>query len=177
MGTHGLWGFIIASRRYACFSCYDSYPVGLGADVVKFILSLEPEDYEEMAELVDDITWLSEARAESKPPVEIQEKYVKLGFADAPAGDATFGSWSDLLHKRENAVVLPMIQTGELMHMVDSSTFLHHSWCLWAYFIDFEQKKLETWEHSARKPDEITFDDLIKCGLEGYLARFKYTRS
>ena len=49
MGTRGLIGLIIAGKRHAAYNQFDSYPDGLGRDVVKFILSLTPEQWDEMA--------------------------------------------------------------------------------------------------------------------------------
>ena len=37
--------------------------------------------------------------------------------------------------------------------------------CEWAYFIDFENHKLETWK-DGKKFDEISFEDLAKVGKE-----------
>ena len=79
MGTCGLLGFIILGQRYATYNHWDSYPNGLGKNIVEFILSLTPEDYNTMALLVTQITWVD---SESTPSPELQERYQKLGFAD-----------------------------------------------------------------------------------------------
>ena len=53
MGTCGLLGFIFLGQRHAAYNHLDSYPDGLGVNIVDFILSLKPEDYATMARLVD----------------------------------------------------------------------------------------------------------------------------
>jgi hypothetical protein len=38
----------------------------------------------------------------------------------------------------------------------------------WAYFIDFENRELETWDGNISHI--VTFEDLVKGGVERYLA-------
>ncbi|KAF8901878.1 hypothetical protein CPB84DRAFT_1824505 [Gymnopilus junonius] len=170
MGTRGLLGFIIAAQRYGSYNHWDSYPSGLGADIVKFILGLGPENCDEMAKLVAEITWVNEAE---KPTVEIQDKYSKAGFSNVGIGEQSLSDWYCLLAKTQGAAALPAIQSGELKHMIDSRDFLANGlFCEWAYFIDFENRKLETWARTERL-DEMTFDELVKDGVEGFLARLE----
>ena len=49
MGTRGLIGFIINGARQGTYNHFDSYPCGLGNDVIKFIMSLTKEDIKDMA--------------------------------------------------------------------------------------------------------------------------------
>lgn len=56
MGTRGLLGFIIRAQRHAAYNHYDSYPEGLGVGIVKFLLSLEPEDIAEMDRKLREVT-------------------------------------------------------------------------------------------------------------------------
>ena len=56
MGTRGLLGLIVEGKRHAAYNHWDSYPSGLGAKIVKFILSLSREEYAKMTALVQAIT-------------------------------------------------------------------------------------------------------------------------
>jgi hypothetical protein len=56
MGTRGLIGLIIAGKRHAVYNHFDSYPDGLGRDVVRFIISLTKEEIEELINLLEEIT-------------------------------------------------------------------------------------------------------------------------
>jgi hypothetical protein len=120
MGTRGLLGFIIRGQRHSAHNQYDSYPEGLGKEIVEFILSLTPEDYSTMAHLVAEINWV---KWRSKPSLELQERYQKLGFADLSEGSRRPGDWYCLLRKTQGAPALPAIQSGELKHMLESSKF------------------------------------------------------
>lgn len=57
MGTRGLLGFIINGVRRGSYNHWDSYPSGLGLDVVRFILGLTPEQIDKMAERLQAVEW------------------------------------------------------------------------------------------------------------------------
>jgi hypothetical protein len=89
-------GFIILGQRHSAFNLDDSYPEGLGKDVVDFILSLTPEDYPTMARLIAEITWVD---SESTPSPELQEHYQKLGFTARRVSYRSPEDWYCLLRK------------------------------------------------------------------------------
>ena len=57
MGTRGLLGHIIKGKKRATYNHFDSYPSGLGNDLVAFIKSLTPEQIEKMKEMLEGIEW------------------------------------------------------------------------------------------------------------------------
>ena len=118
MGTRGLIGFIIAAQRHASYNHFDSYPSGLGADIVKFILSLSDEEIDKMVKVVSDLKWVD---GDVEPSAEIQEHYVKAGFSDLSVGRQSTADWYCLLRKVQGAAILPAIQSGELQHVIESS--------------------------------------------------------
>ncbi|KAJ3507441.1 hypothetical protein NLJ89_g6303 [Agrocybe chaxingu] len=164
MGTRGLLGFIIGAQRHADYNHYDSYPDALGHDIVAFLLSLKgPEDYEKMAGLVRNITWVDEA---STPSPELQRKYSELGFSNPQVSNQSLEEWYCLLDKMQGAAALPAIQNGDLEHLVESIDFIEDTlFCEWAYFIDFENRKFETWAY-GEKLDEVAFQVLVEKGQE-----------
>jgi len=115
-----------------------------------------------MACCVAEITWVD---SESKPSPEMQEHYQKLGFSELECNQE---EWYFLLHKMQGAPALPAIQSGELKHLEES---LGGDWN-WAYFIDFENRLLETWAYEIFL-DVVTFEDLAKDGVEKYVARME----
>ena len=56
MGTRGLLGFILRGKRHAAYNHWDSYPNGLGKDIVAFILSLSDEDIALIIRNISEIT-------------------------------------------------------------------------------------------------------------------------
>jgi hypothetical protein len=53
MGTCGLLGFIIKGKTNGSYNHFDSYPTGLGLDIIEFILSLSNDDIKKMAEQLE----------------------------------------------------------------------------------------------------------------------------
>ena len=56
MGTRGLIGFIIKGKRRATYNHFDSYPEGMGNDVIRFILSLDEDQIKQMQLLVKQVS-------------------------------------------------------------------------------------------------------------------------
>ncbi|KJA23265.1 hypothetical protein HYPSUDRAFT_40065 [Hypholoma sublateritium FD-334 SS-4] len=131
MGTRGLLGFIIASCRHAIYNRYDSYPHGLGLEIVTFILELEQKDYAEMDARLRKVSWNTQPT-----------------YADHKAWD-----------------FIRDVQMGvENLEVGDYVDFLHDGiFCEWAYFIDFQNQKLEVWS-VGRIRTELTFDEIIAEG-------------
>ncbi|KDR84323.1 hypothetical protein GALMADRAFT_237101 [Galerina marginata CBS 339.88] len=169
MGTRGLLGFIIRAQRHASYNHFDSYPSGLGQDIAEFILGLSPEEYDTMARLVNEIIWVD---PDSTPSPELQERYQKAGFINLRAGMQRPSDWNCLLDKTQGAAALPAIKSGELQHMPESMDFLKDGlFCEWAYFIDFENRKLETWR-GGKMVNEVTFEKLVEVG-KGYMGKWR----
>ena len=57
MGTRGLVGHIIRGRQKASYNHFDSYPPGLGLELMKFILSLLDEQIQQMINNLEKIEW------------------------------------------------------------------------------------------------------------------------
>jgi hypothetical protein len=116
MGTRGLLGLIIQAQRHAAYNHFDSYPAGLGQEIVNFILSLQPNDYAIMERNLRDIEWVKE---DTTPTPEVQKYYSELGFADLEVNRKRLGDWYCLLRKVQGAAALPEILKGNLKHMID----------------------------------------------------------
>lgn len=56
MGTRGFIGFIIKGKRRGCYVQYDSYPEGLGVQIVMFILSLSAEQRQLMIQRLQEVS-------------------------------------------------------------------------------------------------------------------------
>ncbi|PVH87673.1 hypothetical protein DL98DRAFT_509877, partial [Cadophora sp. DSE1049] len=114
MGTSGLLGLIIKGKRHAAYNHFDSYPAGLGQDIVAFILGLTDEEIENMAARVAEITWVSR---DSPPTKEQQEYYNSLNFANLRVSEQRLDDWYCLPHKMQGAAALPQILNGKLKHL------------------------------------------------------------
>ncbi|TID23420.1 hypothetical protein E2P81_ATG02991 [Venturia nashicola] len=144
MPTRGLLGFRRKGIRKASQNNYDSYPEGLGKEIIEFILNLSDTDHDRMQEHLENLTWVD---LNSKPDEASVERYTQLGLSDeetlryGPAED-----WYMLLHRMQGGRCLPAILKGDLLHLIDDSAFLEDTmFCEWAYYIDFEEEELEVW--------------------------------
>jgi len=81
--------------------------------------------------------------------------------------------WYCLLHKMQGAPALPAIQSGELKHLVEywDEKVNDCDW-EWAYFLDFENRLLETWAYE-KMLNITTFEELGKDGVDKYVARME----
>ncbi|KJA23264.1 hypothetical protein HYPSUDRAFT_40064 [Hypholoma sublateritium FD-334 SS-4] len=131
MGTRGLFGYIIDSRRRAIYHPHDAYPDGLGYDVVSFILKVKPKNYALWIEGLRKVTW-SRNQTSGNPEAWYLIEGIQKG--------------------REN------------LKAEDSVSFLRDRlFCEWAYFIDFQNQKMEVWS-AGRILAELTFDEIIAEG-------------
>lgn len=55
MGTRGLIGLRLHNERYGAYNHWNSFPEMLGVEVVRFILSLNPEDLVTMIERANNV--------------------------------------------------------------------------------------------------------------------------
>ena len=55
MGTRGLLGFIIKGVRKGTFNRWDSYPEGIGKEMVDFIMSLDDEACKLMVKRLEEV--------------------------------------------------------------------------------------------------------------------------
>ena len=57
MGTRGLLGYVIKGKKKGSYNHWDSYPVGLGWAIMKWIRSLSDADITKMIEQLEKIEW------------------------------------------------------------------------------------------------------------------------
>ncbi|RKF59819.1 hypothetical protein OnM2_056055 [Erysiphe neolycopersici] len=172
MGTRGLLGLIIGGKRRGIYNHWDSYPSGLGKDIVKFILSLKPEQWDEMVKILNEITWVSQ---NDEADEATAEKYLALGYGRKRLlefDDEVDSSWTDLLNDCRGADNLIEMQKGNLKHAIEAVHFHQDTlFCEWAYFIDFEKRTLESYQ-ALDLLDTVSFDDLKEVGLK-YIERLE----
>ena len=63
MGTRGLLGFVTRKGKKGTDNHFDSYPTGLGWEIMQWIKSLSEEQIQQMAERVENIQWYFHPRS------------------------------------------------------------------------------------------------------------------
>jgi hypothetical protein len=146
MGTRGAIGFVINGEWKVTYNHYDSYPEGLGMDVLEFCKSINNWEYlkvlAERLMLVD---------SDSTPQRSHKQMYAK--YADTGVGNQSLDDWYCLLRNIQGAKTLYEITNSNLKHIIDNHMFLADSlFCEWAYIIDLDEMGLRVYKGFNEKP-------------------------
>ena len=153
MGTRGAVGVRFEDKIYATYNHFDSYPDGLGADMVAFCQKLSKEQLEVLKERFKHVVLVDEQT--DKPTPEDQKKYVEAGFYDDRVGHQTPADWYGLLRNIQGMEYLDAVLDGRCQHWIDSKDFLKDSlFCEYAYLINLDDNSLEFYEGFNKKPDK-----------------------
>jgi hypothetical protein len=168
MGTRGSLGFIVEDKEYLAYNHFDSYPDGLGEEVLQFIEKINKEDgWVKFRENAKNVIQLEGDRVTD---TEIQEKYKK--YADLGVSDKTLEDPYCLFRDIQDSW-MEEIYKGELQHFFFNNDFIHDSlFCEYAYIINLDTMKLEFYDGFQKKsqkgnrfgetPNE---DDYYPCRL------------
>ncbi len=157
MGTRGAVGLVLDGKTYAAYNHFDSYPDGLGEEVVDFCHSLSPRKWETLKKNLKKIKWIKKG---SKPTPEEQKLYEK--YADLNVGEQSLGDWYCLLRDFQGVEGLKAILNGKLKHWTNDADFLKDdTWCEYAYVINVDTKKLVFYE-MTKKVGEVPIPRIPK---------------
>lgn len=133
MGTRGFYGFVKGTEVKGAYNHFDSYPDGLGVDVVDYIKTKSVD------ELTDLYNRLKMIKRGDVPTPEIIEKY--RHFADTRVSTGQLTEWYVLLRNAQGDFTA---YDKGLEHMEDGSNFPEDSlFCEWGYLINLNTNKLE----------------------------------
>jgi hypothetical protein len=127
MGTRGLWGFVIDGETKVTYNHFDSYPGGLGTDLVKALGNWDPQN------LLASARALKMVNADDKPTTEQQQTLA--GYADLTVSTQSLDEWYVLLRDTQG----DMQATLDAGFMIDSFAFGFDSlFCEWGYVINLD---------------------------------------
>lgn len=142
MATRGLMGFRKRGIDKTMYNHYDSYPEGLGLDMLEFFRDV---DLNELSVVYDKVKMVSQTvRATDE---EAAEAYSQLGIADDGVRQ-----WYNILRGVQGH---PEEYMKGLRYMVDGHDFIEDSlFCEYGYIINLDTQKLEYWVGFQQKPSE-----------------------
>lgn len=137
MGTRGFYGVVIDSTTKITYNHFDSYPSGLGVDILKQVKTL----------LADRTSLERNARAlvlvdeDSKPTSEQILELSEFWNGDVSTGDP--GEWYSLLRNMQGDLIASL-RAGV---MIDGEDFPVDSlMCEWGYIVDLDKQTFEVYE-------------------------------
>ena len=140
MGTRGAIGFISDKKEYITYNHFDSYPDGLGNDVLNFLNSTRLT-VDVMKERVKEIRLINERKDE--PTDEDIKKCMLAKTVNTGVSEQSFQDWYCLLREAQGKLDKYL----EVGIMPDNHDFLLDSlFCEWAYIINLDTSKLEVYK-------------------------------
>lgn len=140
MGTRGAIGFVVDGVEKVSYNHFDSYPDGLGKNVVEQVRAADLAKWREQAKALVMIKG-------KKPPTADQIEALSK-FADESVSSGQKTEWYVLLRGLQG----DMQGTLDAGYMIDSHMFLKDSlFCEYAYIVNFDTGKLECYRGFQRK--------------------------
>jgi hypothetical protein len=148
MGTRGAIAFVIDGIEKIAYNHFDSYPSGLGLDVLSFLRSRQDELINNKTGGTRDLARkLRVVDPNSKPTAEDIERLAPV--TNTNVGAQSVEDWYCLLRETQGDPAA-MLAAGVIE---DASDFPTDSlFCEWAYVIDLDHNVLEVYEGFQTKP-------------------------
>ena len=145
MGTRGLYGFRKNNKDKTTYNHYDSYPEGLGADVISFI---QKHSIKDMNDLYDRIIMVNE---HSAPTEEQKANCMKNSAIDLSVSSQSTNDWYCLLRNLQGN--LDALCKCDVPYMIDNEDFIKDSlFCEYAYIINLDDNVLEFYKGFQKRP-------------------------
>lgn len=149
MGTRGLYGVRKNGVDKCTYNHWDSYPSGLGSDVVKFCAN---NTVENLNKFFDNIILV----LENSIPTETQIKECqKAGYVDLSVSTQSNEDWYCLLRNLQGNFkeYQKCIDSNSKIYMTDGIDFIQDSlFCEYAYIINLDDEVLEFYEGFQEEP-------------------------
>jgi hypothetical protein len=137
MGTRGVIGFVVDGEAKITYNHWDSYPDGIGLDVLNWLRSLDTEV--QLAEAADQARALFAVDEDAKPTAEELKRYARYHDKHVSAGD----DWYALLRETQGKPA-EILRAGAYS---DAKDFPRDSlFCEWGWIVDFDAGTFEAYK-------------------------------
>lgn len=144
MGTRGFIGVLIDGETKGSYNHFDSYPSGLGVDIVVEILNRDPTvDYRQLARQQVGVS-------NDVPPTE-EQKVLLRPYADLNVSEKSEDDWYCLTRNLQGQLLVPLT----LGVYVRSEFYLDSLWCEYAYIWNLDDNTLEVYQGGQYKPHTL----------------------
>lgn len=167
MGTRGAWGWRFHDKDYLFYNHFDSYPSGLGHDIVTYIREhlVSEDDVETTKQKLRTFKFIED---DMIVPDYVKTLATKLGTVDLSVSNRNLDDWYCITRRTQGNPLL----TLELGHGENAEDFLRDSlFCEYAYIINLDTNMLEIYQgfnKDARalgryaaltEPDHVGYND------------------
>lgn len=149
MSTRGAMGFHVNGEDKIAFNHWDSYPSGLGVDIIKDLRMIFAEaGWKAGAEWMKAKASKIRMVDDGKPATLIDQKTYRQ-YADTDVSTKQLSEWYVLLRKLQGKL-FGQLNAGV---MIDDHNFLADSlFCEWAYIVNCDENKLEIYRGFQHNP-------------------------
>lgn len=167
MSTRGAVGFKVNGKYKAAYNHFDSYPYGLGEDVVEFARYLSKNNLvEQCRRNAANMSMVDE----NATPTQVQKEKL-LPFADLQVGRRSEDDFYCLFRNLQGSKILYEIAKGTIDCMLDGTNFLKDSlFCEYAYIINLDDETIQFFKGFQKSLDPNTpfSDEFVNVGNSEY---------
>jgi len=143
MGTRGAYGFRLNQKDYITYNHFDSYPSGLGNEILKAARKIARD----IPGAKEKVARLKLVTDKNPPTTEEIKKLAK--YTDITVSSKLPSEWYVLLRNIQGQIE-EHLESG---YMIDSAGFLSDSlFCEWAYIINLDDETLEVYKGFNQNP-------------------------
>lgn len=154
MGTRGAMGFVLDGQDFITYNHFDSYPDGLGCDVLEAIKKASGKiGLDEIKKNIKSLKMIEDSELKpSDEDIQNYSDYANLAVGAQGIGNKEIHTWYQLLRRAQGKIYLYM--DGTISHMISSNNFIKDSlFCEYAYLINLDTDKFEYYVGFQKEPD------------------------
>ena len=147
-------GGFVNDKATANYQQFDSYPSGVGSDIVEFIVKINKKKNKTKLwqKLKDNCLKVKEV-GDTKPTKEDIKMYAK--FSNTGVSTQSLNDWYCLLRELQGSKTLDAILDGDLKHIDNSIDFIKDSlFCEYAYLINLDTMTLDFYIGFQKEPQK-----------------------
>lgn len=161
MSTRGYLGIKKGRKLKGHYNHFDSYPSGLGHEVIDVINEIKKEN--RLKVLNETFDYIQLVEENTTPTKKQQEECQLAGVTNLMVSSKSLDDWYCLLRNTQGDLSLYINKV--IPYMIDGNNFLNDPlFCEWAYIINLNTGKLEVYENG--KNDLRGKFDLLNLSFE-----------
>lgn len=141
MGTRGLFGFYCKGKFFVVYNHWDSYPTGLGKQVVDQLKkTIQSGQFEEWFVLLEKLKIVKEHVPPTPQDIERLKPYTDLSVSNRLSTTQWTSDWYCLLRGCQGSLE-KVLQSGYLINNVNDNEVPY--WQEYAYVVNMDTRKLD----------------------------------